>query len=206
MSNIITASKLSCTRSERVLFNNLELVAHSGQCLHVIGANGSGKSSLLRILCGLLTADQGSVAWNDKPIENNINYLEELAYIGHKDALKNELTAVENLLFYQHCDSQPDDDLIDDYLERLGILACADLLAQQLSFGQRRRLAFARLQIKHYPVWILDEPFTGIDHAGRELIEALCLGHCQQGGIIILTNHQSLRESSLQPHLQELML
>ncbi|MCL4131290.1 UNVERIFIED_CONTAM: hypothetical protein GTU68_014949 [Idotea baltica] len=169
-----------------------------GQC--------SGKSSLLRILCGLLTADQGTVTWNNQSINNNSDYLNGLAYIGHKDALKNELTAVENLQFYQQCDNQSDDDLIDDYLERLGILACADLLAQQLSFGQRRRLAFARLQIKHYPIWILDEPFTGIDQSGRELIEALCLAHCQQGGIIILTNHQSLRETSLEPHLQELML
>ncbi|MBX2847554.1 MAG: cytochrome c biogenesis heme-transporting ATPase CcmA [Acidiferrobacterales bacterium] len=206
MSNSLSASNLSCTRSERSLFTKLDLQAHSGQCLHVVGANGSGKSSLLRILCGLLTPDEGVVLWNQEPISNSQSYLQGLAYIGHKDALKNELTAAENLKFYQSCDSQLNDDLIDDHLNQLEILQCADLVAQKLSFGQRRRLAFARLQIKNYPIWILDEPFTGIDHKGRELIESLCLGHCQTGGIIILTNHQDLRASSLQPCLQEIAL
>lgn len=206
MPNIISASNLSCTRSDRGLFKDLELLARSGQCLHVIGNNGSGKSSLLRILCGLFMPDEGNITWNNQPIRNNQEYLSTLAYIGHKDALKNELTAVENLRFYQNCDNVCDDDLIDDYLSRLGILACADLLAQQLSFGQRRRLAFARLQIKQYAIWVLDEPFTGIDHSGRELIEEICVSHCQQGGIIILTNHQTLQDSSLAPYLQELVL
>ena len=206
MPNIISASNLSCIRSERSLFSQLGLKAESGQCVHVVGANGSGKSSLLRILCGLLTADEGSVFWNDQPITNNHSYLNELAYIGHKDALKNELSAVENLQFYQTCDAQFNEDLVDEYLARLGILECADLLAHQLSFGQRRRLAFARLQIKHYPIWILDEPFTGIDQPGRELIETLCLNHCQSDGIIILTNHQTLQNTKLQPFLKELVL
>ena len=206
MPNIISASNLSCNRSERSLFTQLDLQAESGQCLHVVGANGSGKSSLLRILCGLLTADEGVIYWNDQPITNNHHYLNELAYIGHKDALKNELTTVENLQFYQTCDAKFNEDLIDEYLARLDILECADLLAHQLSFGQRRRLAFARLQIKHYPIWILDEPFTGIDQSGRELIENICLNHCQHDGIIILTNHQSLQNTKLQPFLKELVL
>lgn len=206
MPNILSASNLSCTRSERSLFTQLELTVESGQCLHVIGANGSGKSSLLRILCGLLAADEGIIHWNGQSILNNLSFLNSLAYIGHKDALKNELTAAENLTFYQTCDTQLDNDLIDDYLARLGILECADLFAQQLSFGQRRRLAFARLQVKHYPIWVLDEPFTGIDQAGRELVEGLCVAHCQQKGIIILTNHQSLQDTVLQAHLLELAL
>lgn len=206
MSNKITASGLLCIRAERTLFQQLSFTAISGQCLHVIGANGSGKSSLLRIICGLLESDNGIVKWNDQTIIHNQQYLQQLAYIGHKDALKNELTAAENLQFYQASDSIPDEDLIDDYLARLGILACADLLTQQLSFGQRRRLAFARLLISHYPIWVLDEPFTGIDHSGRDLIETLCVEHLERSGIIILTNHQSLHNSKLSSHLQELML
>lgn len=206
MPNKLSAQDLLCIRSERTLFKQLSFEVSSAQCLHIIGANGSGKSSLLRILCGILTPDQGEVHWNTQAIRNNQQFRSDFAYVGHKDALKNELTAVENLRFYQRLNGQIDEDQIDHYLDRLGILSCADLLTQQLSFGQRRRLAFARLLIKHYPLWILDEPFTGIDQAGRMVIEELCLQHLQQQGMIILTNHQNLRDSTLHKHLQELSL
>lgn len=204
--NKLSTKDLLCVRSERTLFKQLSFEVHDGECLHVIGANGSGKSSLLRIVCGILTADQGSIHWNDQPIVSNQRYLSDLAYIGHKDGLKNELTAVENLSFYQVSDSKRDYDQIDDYLQKLGILNCAELLTVKLSFGQRRRLAFARLLIKHYPIWVLDEPFTGIDQNGRHLIENLCLEHLRSGGMIVLTNHQSLQESALSAHLRELTL
>jgi len=212
LSNSIAATNLTCIRSEQTLFSELSLQVSSGECLHITGANGSGKSSLLRILCGLLTPDTGIIKWNNANIHKNPIYLNGLAYIGHKDALKNELTAAENLTFsYQSDHSLQNksvliDDQVDNHLARLNILHCADLIAQKLSFGQRRRLVFSKLLIKHYPIWVLDEPFTGIDHDGRQLIESLCKEHLEKSGIIILTNHQSLVSSPLAEHLQELSL
>ncbi|MCL4166618.1 UNVERIFIED_CONTAM: hypothetical protein GTU68_005914 [Idotea baltica] len=204
--NTLSATALTCVRSERTLFKSLDLSCTEGQCLHVIGANGSGKSSLLRILCGLLSADEGEISWNDNKILQNAKFQQNLAYIGHKDGLKNELTTAENLGFYQALVAPRNDDLIDDYLARMKILSCADQSVQALSFGQRRRLAFSRLLVKPFSLWVLDEPFTGIDQEGRDLIEQLCQQHLQDGGMIVLTNHQSLKNSALAPSLKELNL
>ena len=204
--NSLSVKNLSCTRSEKTLFDALEFSVNASCCLHVTGSNGSGKTSLLRMLCGLFDVDNGDIRWNGDQIKNNQAFFNDLAYIGHKDGIKNELSAAENLSFYQALNNRADPSLVDDYLARMGILASADLAAQVLSFGQRRRLAFARLLITNHSLWILDEPFTGIDHAGRKLIESICLDHLLNNGIIILTHHQSLATSSLAPHLDELKL
>lgn len=209
--NSLEFQGLQCTRGERDLFTDLSATITSGQCLHVVGANGSGKTSLLRILCGLNSPDSGTVSWNNEILsEQDQHYFNHSRYIGHKDALKHELTAIENLRFYQRMDStevpQNNDDLLDDSLNQMQILQCADLLAQHLSFGQRRRLAFARLLLRSVDLWILDEPFTGIDKEGRALIEDICLKHLQNDGMIVLTHHLSLANSKLAVHLDEIKL
>ena len=197
---------LHCQRGERLLFEQLNFSVCALQLIHIVGPNGSGKTSLLRILCGINEADSGSVLWQDQAIHKHPDFFNQLAYIGHKDGLKNELTACENLQFYQTLNSHRSPSLIDDYLHRLDILHCADLLTHQLSFGQRRRLAFARLLIKPYPLWVLDEPFTGIDSDGRQLIQQLCLQHLQNNGMIILTHHASLQQTELAQYTTELAL
>lgn len=174
--------------------------------MHVIGANGSGKTSLLRIIGGINRPDTGEVLWYDQAIQHNPQFYAESTQIGHKDGIKNELTAAENLAFYQRLEGVDNDELVDAHLARMGILRCADLTANKLSFGQRRRLAFARLLQPRYKLWILDEPFTGIDIQGRELIEDICLEHLRNRGMIVLTNHQDLQQSRLSEHLVELNL
>ena len=200
------ASNLSCVRGERTLFADLNFSLDAGQCLHVIGPNGSGKTSLLRILVGLSQAESGHVYCQGETIWRDTDYLSQCAYIGHKDAIKDELTTFENLRFYHQLENRNDEDLVDHQLARMGILECADLTANKLSFGQRRRLAFARLLLGQFKLWILDEPFTGIDHQGRELIEDICLSHLKNEGAIILTNHQSLAASQFADRLLELQL
>jgi len=200
----LSAKNLSCTRGENLLFENLELKVDPGQCLHLIGPNGSGKTSLLRIICGLNQSDTGEVLWQQKPTLHNTNYTQDCFYIGHKDALKNELTAIENLRFIQSLDGIKDEDQLDDALAQMQILQCADLPAQALSFGQRRRLAFAKLLLVKRKLWVLDEPFTGIDEKGRRLIESLCVAHLRENGSIILTHHQGLKSSDLNVYLAEL--
>ena len=208
----LTANSLSCIRGERELFADLDFELNSGQCMHVIGANGSGKTSLLRILIGINQSETGDVKWCGESSQSSSSFLKETTYIGHKDGLKNELTAVENLTFYQKLSSEANlnrrdvDELIDSTLDKMSILDCADLVVSKLSFGQRRRLAFARLLIVDFKLWVLDEPFTGIDVQGRELIEKICADHLNDKGMIILTNHQSLAQSQLADKLVELNL
>ena len=206
--NTLTVKNLHCTRGDRTLFDKLNIEVSSGQCLHIMGANGCGKTSLLRILSGLNMSDDGDVYWNQSIIKGNQDYLSNSTFIGHKDGLKNELTAIENLRFNQQLNtlSTRDENQLDDCLNQMQILRCADLLAQQLSFGQRRRLTFAKLLLRPFKIWILDEPFTGIDARGRELIEALLKNHLENDGMIILTHHQSLQQSCLQDYLSELHL
>lgn len=197
----LTARNLSCVRGENHLFAGLNLAVQAGQCVHITGANGSGKTSLLKILCGLARPTTGEVLWNGENIYQSVSYLQESAYIGHKDGLKNQLTAIENLRIVQRLDGPADERKLDQCLAKLKILHCADLLAQSLSFGQRRRLSFSKLLLREYSVWILDEPFTGIDSDGHEVVEQLCAKHLEDGGSIVLTNHKSLSSSALANYL-----
>jgi heme exporter protein A len=207
---LLQAQELACTRGDRRLFESLEFSLSEAECLHVIGSNGSGKTSLLRIIAGINHPTKGRITWSGKPVLNNhssdTEFLANLAYLGHKDGLKNELTSVENLSFYRRLENTFDPNQIDRDLAQMGILEHADISVGKLSFGQRRRLAFARLLRSEFKLWILDEPFTGVDAEGRELIEQICLEHLATSGAIILTNHQSLEGSSLAPHLSELRL
>lgn len=205
--SLLTVSALSCARGDNLLFANLGFALAEGECLHVIGANGSGKTSLLRIVAGLSQATHGNVAWHAQDVHKSLEYKSESAYIGHLEGLKPELTAFENLRFALQLDQTPHTSKsIDQDLKTMGILQCADLFANQLSFGQRRRLAFARLLHSSAKLWILDEPFTGVDDQGRQLIESLCAEHLSKGGCILLTNHRSLKTTSLGTYLRELNL
>lgn len=205
-STAISAENLSCTRGDNLLFENVNLSVNEGQCLHVTGPNGCGKTSLLRLVSGINFVEEGNIKWRGANTNKNLQFHSECAYIAHKEGLKSELTAIENLRYYQHLDGDKDELALDDTLEKMGILKCADLAVQQLSFGQRRRLSFARLLIAYFPLWILDEPFTGIDTAGRELIESLCVKHLKENGLIIMTHHQSLIDSPLNQYRSELKL
>jgi heme exporter protein A len=205
-SKVISVKDLSCTRGDNQLFDAVNFSICHGQCLHVTGPNGCGKTSLLRLVAGINFAEQGEINWNSSDTANNPDFYRECAYIAHKEGLKNELTSIENLRYYQQLDSGADELALDDILEKMGILKCADLLAQQLSFGQRRRLSFARLLIADFSLWILDEPFTGIDTSGRDLIESLCVEHLENDGLIIMTHHQSLVDSPLNQYRSELKL
>jgi len=158
------------------------------------------------LLYGINEPDQGVISCNNKSILNNPEYQKISAYIGHKDGLKNELSCIENLRFYQHLENHKDEDFLDDCLNHMQILHCAELNAFQLSFGQRRRLAFARLLLNKFTVWILDEPFTGVDKDGRAVIENACHQHLEAGGLIILTHHANLDDCAFAKRLSALEL
>ncbi|WP_374088131.1 cytochrome c biogenesis heme-transporting ATPase CcmA [Methylomicrobium lacus] len=181
---------LSCIRDDRVLFEELNFTLHAGQVLLLEGKNGSGKTSLLRILCGFREADAGQVLWRGEAIDDS-RYYADMAYVGHLDGIKKELTVRENLNVSLAL-GRPGRFSIAEALEKVHLAGYDDVPAQALSAGQKRRLSLARLLITGNHLWILDEPFTSLDRAGIALIESLMREHCADGGMIVLTSHHDI--------------
>ena len=181
---------LSCIRDDRVLFEELAFELVSGQILLLEGKNGSGKTSLLRILCGFREPDAGDIYWCGDAIKDSRFYA-QMAYVGHLDGIKKELTVLENLRMSVAL-SYSGQYSIDQALSKVHLQGYDDILAQALSAGQKRRLSLARLLITENVLWILDEPFTSLDKQGIVLIETLMTEHCANGGMIVLTSHHDI--------------
>lgn len=187
----LRAECLECVRGDRRLFSNLSFELSYGQLLHVEGANGCGKTSLLRILCGLSPPAAGEIRWRNLPIQKDRQrFLKELAYLGHHIGVKGELTPLENLTLASrlYC-IRPDADL-DEILTQAGLSRHKKTLARTLSAGQRQRIALARLLLQEATLWILDEPFTSLDRDGIAWAQRLIEAHLERGGIVVLTSHQ----------------
>jgi heme exporter protein A len=181
---------LSCVRDDRLLFENLSFQLNVGEVLLLEGKNGSGKTSLLRILCGFREPDAGQTRWCGGAI-NDSQYHADMAYVGHLDGVKKELTVLENLTVSLALASRGAYS-IQQALAKVQLAGYDDVLVQALSAGQKRRLSLARLLITHNRLWVLDEPFTSLDKQGIALIETLMIEHCAQGGMIVLTSHHDL--------------
>ena len=188
------AVDLECIRGDRVLFNNLNLDIRPGIILQIEGRNGCGKTSLLRLLCGIMMPSEGEILWNGKSItRERAEYYCDVSYLGHHNGIKGELTALENLHFAQALSTpKPNSDLYE-ILARLSLAGFEDIPCRHLSAGQNRRVALARLLATNTTVWILDEPFTALDRKGIVEIEKIFEEHVKGGGIIILTTHHPLK-------------
>lgn len=192
---MLTISRLECVRGERRLFSNLSFTLEGGTLLEVRGPNGSGKTSLLRMLCGLLPPAAGSIAWNGRDIyDAREEYGAQLAYIGHLNGIKDDLTAIENLLLSSRIAGiRTDPDAAHEALCAAGLDGFQHAPSRTLSQGQRRRIALARLRLAgRQALWILDEPFTALDVGALVLMQSLLGAHLLQGGMIILTTHQEV--------------
>jgi heme exporter protein A len=187
----VRGDALSCRRGDRLLFTDLSLVAMPGTLTQITGANGVGKTSLLRMLAGLLTPEEGRVTVSragagpgaDEPADL-------LHYLGHHDALKSQLTARENLDFAARWQGAAHG--ADEALERLGLKRQADLPVGYFSAGQRRRAALARCWMVARPLWLLDEPTASLDASGRALVATLIGAHVAGGGTVIAATHEVL--------------
>lgn len=184
---------VTCIRDERVLFEQLSFTISDSELIQIEGQNGAGKTTLLRIIAGLGYADEGDIYWNGESIKKNREeFHSDLLFLGHHTGVKRELTAFENLAFYQSMHSNYNEEAIWDALARVGLAGREDVAAGQLSAGQQRRVALARLWLSNHKLWVLDEPLTAIDKQGVKVLEQLFMSHAKQGGIVLLTTHQDL--------------
>jgi len=195
----LEAREITCVRGNRALFSGLDLQLFAGQCLHIRGENGVGKTSLLRLLTGLASPESGEVYWCGHPIKKQASeYRSKLLFLGHRDALKEDLSAIENLRMYAAIDGivLSERDAFAS-LWRFGLKGREDLPINCLSAGQKKRVLMARMLTRRAQVWILDEPFNALDtHAVGEL-QDLIVEHLQGNGVVALTSHQPLTISGL---------
>jgi heme exporter protein A len=194
MSTTLAANALECVRGGRKLFQSLSFSLEAGELLEVSGPNGSGKTSLLRMLCGLLAPSDGEILWQGTNIQTlKEEYLSRLAYLGHANGVKAELSASENLRISSGLAGvSPDAEKIGAALERMGLEEREAFAAKTLSQGQQRRLALARLLVSGKALWVLDEPLTALDKRAVHLVESVIAEHLEGGGMAVLTTHQPL--------------
>ena len=185
----LSGRDVRCVRGGREVFSGLDFEAASGEALAVTGPNGSGKTSLLRLIAGLLTIADGSIGLEGG--ETELTLPEQAHYLGHRDALKSALSVLENLSFWQDFLGGEAFDASAS-LAAVGLDHAAHLPAAYLSAGQRRRLSIARLLVVRRPVWLLDEPTSALDTTGQSMFAALMGDHLARGGLIVAATHAPL--------------
>lgn len=186
--------KVHVWRGDRHVLKGVSLNLRPRQLLHISGPNGTGKTTLLRVVCGLLRPESGLVSWLGRSISGIRNeYQATLAYASHEPALKADLTALENLRFAVGLKRRVTIGELRASLDQTGVAACADLPARVLSAGQRRRVAMARVLAMGASLWLLDEPFTNLDAAGTDLLRSLLQSHVEKGGLALVVAHHDLK-------------
>ena len=206
---MLTISNISCVRGHKPLFAPVSFSLQDGQALHLEGDNGVGKTSLLRIICGLSPADSGEVLWNGVALNRQHPEVVEafrasLCYVGHNLSLKDELTPIENLLF----DAQVTGHSLSrekgmDALRKMGLNNRTHLPLRVLSQGQKRRTALARLSVTDAKLWVLDEPFVALDPQSLDYLRAILADHVQQGGLLLFSSHQLVELSQPNGHAMD---
>ncbi len=189
----LSVQQLCCFRDDRELFRDLNFTLDSGQALFIEGRNGSGKTSLIRILTGLRQAESGEVIWCGENINRlGHEYCRHFVYVGHLNGVKENLTVLENLKMARVLGQTSSGLSLEDALEQVHLTHFEESMVHTLSAGQHRRLALARMLVIGSPLWIMDEPFTALDKYGVELFESLLKTHTDNGGMAVMTSHHEM--------------
>lgn len=192
---VFAGQELVCIRGERLVFSTLDFSLESGGCLTLIGRNGAGKSSLLRMMAGLLRPAMGQMLWDGQPVSDDMDeHRERLHYVGHHDAIKPVLTVEENLKFWAGLRSDASE-ATANFKEALDVFSIAHLIdipGRFLSAGQKRRANLARIIASKSPVWLLDEPTTALDKESIKQLEAIIEVHREKGGMVVLSTHSDM--------------
>ena len=191
--SVLRAHDLKCVKGSTELFSNIHFQIESGEALVVEGSNGSGKTSLLRILCGFNYPAEGEISWCGKTIDGHEDYQQQISYIGHASGVKLDLTVLENLMFAQRLvGSDRDESEVKDIIRSVGLFKQRNVLSRKLSAGQKRRVALARLQLEERKLWILDEPLTALDKDFVSEFENVLKKHLEDNGMLVVTTHREL--------------
>ncbi|WP_107865736.1 cytochrome c biogenesis heme-transporting ATPase CcmA [Agitococcus lubricus] len=188
---MLAVTHLQAVRDDRVLFSQLDFSLHPSEMLQIVGPNGTGKTTLLHGLMGLAPLSAGEIFWQQQSIQESPHlFRQNVSFLGHLLGLKMLLNPIENLVFLlQLRQKKVSPNTIEHALAKVGLAGYEDVPIANLSAGQKRRVALARLFLEQSPLWILDEPFTAIDLAGVQALEGWLQQHCQQGGMVLLTTH-----------------
>lgn len=192
---MLEIQSLECVRDDRLLFSELSFSVADAEVLQIEGPNGSGKTSLLRIICGLRLPEAGQVKWQGESIASNReDYYANMVYIGHLPCIKADLTVLENVRSLLDTRSLAlSNTIIEAALAKVGLASYEDVLGKALSSGQRRRILLAFVELAQAKLWILDEPLTALDVQGVTLMESMILEHRQSGGSVVFTTHHGLQ-------------
>lgn len=193
---IFSGQDLVCIRGERLVFSKLTFHVEKGDCLTLIGRNGAGKSSLLRMMAGLLKPSMGTMQWDDQPVSDDMDdHRERLHYVGHHDAIKPVLSVRENLQFWAglRADAAEAKANFEEALNEFSIAHLIDIPGRFLSAGQKRRVNLARIIASKAPLWLLDEPTTALDKASIAKLESLIERHRANGGMVVLSTHSDMK-------------
>lgn len=210
---LIELRNFACERDERILFSSLNAKFYAGQVVQIFGANGSGKTTLLRVLAGVSSDYQGDILWRGQALSVSAwEYANASLYLGHLAGVKKALTPLENLRWYaaiQNGCTETDNNALKNYanvedktllhaLAEVNLAGYEDTPCHQLSAGQLRRVALARLVFSSAALWILDEPFMALDKTGIAQLEARLANHALAGGLVLVTSHQDINIANLQ--------